>query len=137
VRLAFADLAPLQGSVPRGSVLGGTGIAVSRLGADPAGAMAFARWLASGPVQTGIVAPCGGQPAHAQAWGDETANAVTGDFYRATRATLDHAWIRPRHAGYMPFQDEASALILAAIARQMPAESLVSTLNRAFAGSVP
>ncbi|MDR6511254.1 multiple sugar transport system substrate-binding protein [Novosphingobium capsulatum] len=137
VRLAFADLAPWQGSAPRGSVLGGTGIAVSRLGRDPAGAMAFARWLAGGPVQTGIVAANGGQPAHAQAWADIPTNATTGDFYRATRATLDHAWIRPRHAGYMPFQDEASGLILAAIARQMPAESLVSTLNRAFAASVP
>ncbi len=133
VRVAFADLPPLAGSVPTGSVLGGTGIAVSRLGHDPAGAMAFARWLASGPVQTGIIATSGGQPAHAQAWSDVPANAATLDFYRATRATLDHAWIRPRHAGYMPFQDEASGLILAAIARQMPAPTLLSTLNRLFA----
>ncbi|NKJ44127.1 multiple sugar transport system substrate-binding protein [Novosphingobium sp. SG720] len=136
VRLAFADLAPIAGAVPTGSVLGGTGIAVSRLSADPAGAMAFARWLASGPVQAGIIATCGGQPAHARAWDDGWANAATRDFYRATRATLDHAWIRPRHPGYMPFQDEASGLIMAAIAGKQPAESLVRALNHRFAQSL-
>lgn len=38
------------------------------------------------------------------------------DFYRATRETLERAYVRPRHDGYMPFQQAASERINAALA---------------------
>ena len=33
------------------------------------------------------------------------------DFFITTRLTLDQAWIRPRHNGYMKFQDESGNII--------------------------
>lgn len=107
VRLAFADIPALDAG-PAGSALGGTGIAVSAYGDDPAGAADFARWVASGAVQRDLFAANGGQPAHALAWEADSVNAATADFYRATRDTLDRAFLRPRHHGYMAYQDAAS-----------------------------
>ena len=50
----------------------------------------------------------GGQPGHAAAWEDDAVNRAAADFYRATRQTLEGAWVRPRHDGYMHFQHAAS-----------------------------
>ena len=65
-------------------------------------------WIAGAEVQRGPYAAAGGQPGHAAAWEDDAVNAATGDFYKNTRATLEAGWLRPRHDGYMAFQDEAS-----------------------------
>ena len=32
-------------------------------------------------------------------------------FFKNTRLTLDQSWIRPRHNGYMKFQDESGNII--------------------------
>lgn len=128
-RIAFADLAPLGPGGLAGSALGGTGLAVSARSAHVAEAQAFALWVASGAVQSGLYADHGGQPAHDAAWRDRAVNAAAGDFYTATRATLDAAWLRPRHAGYMRFQDEASQLIDAALADRRDGPSVIADLN--------
>jgi multiple sugar transport system substrate-binding protein len=130
----FADV-PTLGLGPRGSALGGTGIAVSAFGDDPAAAARFAGWIAGGAAQRDIVAAQGGQPAHATAWSADAANAATHDFYRATRATLDHAWLRPRHSGYMAFQHAASERLNAALQRREPAADAIAALNRLYAAS--
>ncbi|AJP74012.1 ABC transporter substrate-binding protein [Sphingomonas hengshuiensis] len=128
-RIAFADLVPLGPAGVAGSALGGTGIAVSALGAHIDAARRFAAWVASAEVQRGLYASAGGQPGHDAAWRDATVNAATHDFYAATRATLEAAWLRPRHDGYMAFQQQASALLDAAIATRAPASPLIAALN--------
>ncbi|MEH3158122.1 MAG: extracellular solute-binding protein [Sphingomonas taxi] len=128
-RIAFADLAPLGPDGLAGSALGGTGLAVSARSAHVAEARAFALWVASGAVQSGLYADHGGQPAHDAAWRDPAVNAAAGDFYTGTRATLDAAWLRPRHAGYMRFQDEASQLIDAALAHGRDGALVIADLN--------
>jgi multiple sugar transport system substrate-binding protein len=132
--IRFADV-PTLGHGPRGSALGGTGIAVSAFGSDPAVAASFAGWIASGAAQRDVVAAHGGQPAHAAAWEAEEANAAANDFYRATRATLDHAWLRPRHHGYMAFQHAASERLNRALQHREPAEVTIEALNRLYAAS--
>jgi multiple sugar transport system substrate-binding protein len=107
-RIRFADVPVIGPAGVAGTALGGTGIAVSAFGKDPEAAAAFAAWVASGPVQAGLYAVSGGQPAHAEALGSDAVNAPVDDFYRATRATIDSAWMRPRHDGYMVFQSAAS-----------------------------
>src|SRR3546814_8550178 len=82
VRIAFADLPSVD---PQGSALGGTGIAVSAFGEAPAEAARFAQWVASGTVQRGLYAAAGGQPAHADAWGDAAVNLSVDGFYTNTR----------------------------------------------------
>ncbi|TPK90389.1 extracellular solute-binding protein [Mesorhizobium sp. B2-4-16] len=131
-RLAFADMPVAGGNGPIGSALGGTGIAVSAFSAAREAAIDFAYWIASGDVQRGPYAAAGGQPGHAAAWEDDAVNAATGDFYRDTRATLEGAWVRPRHDGYMAFQQRASDRINEGLAGRQDAGHVVADINRLF-----
>jgi multiple sugar transport system substrate-binding protein len=131
-RLAFADM-PVAGSHgPIGSALGGTGIAVSAFSAARKEAIDFAYWIASGDIQSGPYAAGGGQPGHAQAWEADAVNRATGDFYRATRSTLEGAWVRPRHDGYMAFQQQASDRINLGLGEGHAADRVVADLNWLF-----
>lgn len=136
-RLRFAEMPSFAGYGPVGSALGGTGIAVSCYGRHQAEAAAFAVWVASGDVQRGLYAQAGGQPAHAKAWDDALVNAAAGGFYRDTRATLDHAWVRPRHDGYMAFQHAASVRLSdGLLAGSEAAQSIVLDLNEMYRASL-
>jgi multiple sugar transport system substrate-binding protein len=133
--IKFTDI-PVAGSDgPRGSALGGTGIAVSAFSKAPGKATDFAYWVSSGDVQKGIYGASGGQPGHADAWEDEAVNAATADFYRATRATLEGAWVRPRHDGYMAFQQAGSDRINAGLTGKEPAAVVIADLNHLFSES--
>ena len=48
---------------------------------------------------------------YAAAWDSDSVNAQTGNFFRATRATIDQAFLRPRVAGHRKFQPAAGELI--------------------------
>lgn len=129
--IRFADI-PAGVKGVAGSALGGTGIAVSAFTKHPQAAIDFAYWVASGAVQKGLYAASNGQPGHAEAWEDDSVNAATSDFYRDTRATLEGAWVRPRHDGYMPFQEAASERINKGLQGNEPAEQVIADLNRLF-----
>ncbi len=131
----FGDIPVAGRNGPVGSALGGTGIAVSAFSENVAAATDFAYWIASGDIQRQAYALGGGQPGHGQAWDDDAVNAATADFYRATRATLERAWVRPRHDGYMAFQQAASDRINAGLTRKETARVVVGDLNRLFAES--
>jgi len=128
-QLRFADI-PLPGA--KGSALGGTGIAVSAFSQNRQAAIDYAYWVASSDVQRSLYANSGGQPGHATAWEDDAVNAATGDFYRGTRKTLEGAYVRPRHNGYMAFQDAASKrLTTGLVAREAPA-TILADLDHLF-----
>ena len=131
-RIAFADMPVAGGPGPVGSALGGTGIAVSAFSAQREAAIDFAYFVAGGPQQAGRYWQAGGQPGHAAGWEDEAANAATLGFYRNTRRTLEGAWLRPRHDGYMPFQEAASQRINRAVTGREPAAAAVADLNALF-----
>jgi len=136
-RLAFTDIPVVGANGPVGSALGGTGIAVSAFSKAKEAATDFAYWVASGDVQRGAYAAAGGQPGHAAAWEDHTVNAATGNFYRDTRATLGGAWVRPRHDGYMAFQQAASDRILSGMTSGHRAAEVVADLVSLFRESAP
>jgi multiple sugar transport system substrate-binding protein len=136
-RLACADMPVAGGPGPIGSALGGTGIAVSAFSAAKAEAIDFAYWIASGDVQRGPYAAGGGQPGHAAAWEAETVNVATGNFYRSTRPTLEGAWVRPRHDGYMDFQQRASDRLNVGLSERHAAGRVVADLNSLFRQSFP
>lgn len=94
-----------------GSVLGGVGIALSARSAEPELAADLARLLVSPEVQAGLYVESGGQPGHAAAWRSDTANRLTGNFFRATRETMQQAFLRPRVPGHRRFQEEAGLLV--------------------------
>ena len=136
VRIAFADMPAAGAHGPAGTVLGGTGIAVSRWSAAPQAACDFAFWIASADVQRGPYAAAGGQPGNAAAWDDPAVDAAAGGFYRDTRATLDAAWVRPRHDGYMRFQHAAATRLNAGLAAGAGAAGVVADLRRLFRDSL-
>src|SRR5690606_16441942 len=131
-RLAFADMPVLGSAGPIGSALGGTGIAVSAYSENRDAAIDFAYRLASADIQRGIYASNGGQPGHAVAWEDPAVNAPTHGFYENTRQTLEGAWVRPRHNGYMAFQDAASKRINVALQAGEPGAAVIAELNQMF-----
>jgi len=136
-RIGFADIPVLRpGGTPVGSALGGTGIAVSAYSSQPDAAVDFAYWIASAGVQKGLYAANGGQPGNAAAWADAEVNAPVLGFYRDTLATLAGAWVRPRHDGYMEFQEAASLRLLVALRVREPERSVVSEINRMFLESL-
>lgn len=135
-RISFTDIATIGERGPVGSALGGTGIAVSAFSTEPDAAIDFAYWIASGPVQADRYWRTGGQPGHAAGWEDDGANAATLDFYRGTRATLEGAWLRPRHNGYMPFQEEASHIINDAVTGSIAVKAAIARLNEQFRQSL-
>ncbi len=127
--LTFANI-PLPES--RGSALGGTGIAVSAFSEHRQAALDYAYWVASADVQRGLYASSGGQPGHTAAWEDEAVNAASGDFYRNTRKTLEGAWVRPRHNGYMAFQDAASKRLNAGLLSSEAPATILADIDTMF-----
>jgi len=127
-RLRYVDIPASRRGV-RGSLLGGAGIAVSSRTAHAAEAIAHAFWLASAEVQAGVYYDAGGQPGNAAAWDDERTNADSLDFFRATRATLEGAYLRPRWTHYIEVQNELSPLVTAALRDELTDAELRTRLD--------
>jgi multiple sugar transport system substrate-binding protein len=110
--VSFAD-APTGPHGARGSVLGGTGLALTKRARPDPALLEHLRWLMSGKAQCGFIPGHDGQPSARRAWTDDVVNAASGGFYRNTTATAETAWVRPRHDGAIAFQTEAARLIRA------------------------
>lgn len=130
--IAFAD-APRQGAGGRpGSTLGGTGIAISvRCSVTPE-LKRHLLWLMSAEAQTEFIPLQDGQPSRRSAWADDKVNARWGNFYRNTAATLEAAYVRPRHAGYIAFQTKASALLREALDQRKAPAAIVRDMETLY-----
>jgi multiple sugar transport system substrate-binding protein len=131
-RLAFHDMPAVGASGPLGSALGGTGLAVSARTAHPGLCVEFCAWVASAEVQRGLYCANNGQPGNALAWGDAAVNAHVGGAYANTRMSHEAAWLRPRHAGYMGFQEEGSQILQDALLGRRTPEAALDALQTRF-----
>lgn len=129
-RLRFGEFPGPRG--PEGTTLGGTGLAVSRFGRNPEAAAAYAASMAGVLWQRDIVAPAGGQPSSLGAETDPAVDARFNGFWFATTRTLAGAWVRPRHPGYVAFQDSGSALVAGALQGELSAREAADQLISAF-----
>ncbi|MGW5385323.1 hypothetical protein [Nocardia sp. NPDC003963] len=116
----------------RGSVLGGTGIAFSSRCVPDTALLDHMRWLMSAGTQRRFITAEQGQPGLAAAWDDDTVNADAHDFYRTTRATIEDAWIRPRHAGAIAFQNAGAAAVRACLFGHRDIGRLTREVNDSF-----
>ncbi len=116
----------------RGSILGGTGYAVSARCPHPAEACAYGAWLCSAEIQRTLYVEHGGQPGNREAWLDDHANAITANFFRSTLATLESAFVRPRHDGYIEFQEEAGNRIHAMLRDRTSSLECIRGLNQLY-----
>jgi multiple sugar transport system substrate-binding protein len=132
-RLAAFDAPAGPGGT--GSVLGGTGVAITRSAVELGAAAALIRTLLSDEVQIGRYAELGGQSSARRAWQHPGADAAGGGFYRATLGTVEQAWVRPRFAGYPEFQSAASEVLRAGLLAGEPHAGLVRRVNELYAAA--
>ncbi len=118
-----------------GSTLGGTGIGVSRRAHVTSTLKAHLLWLMSREAQSGFIPDHEGQPSRRDAWHNERVNRRWGDFYRNTADTLEQAYVRPRHDGYITFQGKASALLRAAFDEKRSASDVLNDLQSLYVAS--
>jgi multiple sugar transport system substrate-binding protein len=109
-----------------GSILGGTGSALSPNSRCPELAEPLARFAASRQVQVNLWSQQG-QPAHRSAWNDL---AERDAFYRDTRAAMEHSYVRPRCRGWNHFQSAAGRAINRGLAEGLLARDIVATLGQ-------
>lgn len=109
-RLTFTDIPSVGDTEPRGSSIGGAGLAISRRTGQLGAALAFARYIMGREGQRRL-ALADGQPGRRSVWLDEEVNAKYNNFYRGTLRTLELAYERPRYPRYITFQWEASLVV--------------------------
>lgn len=124
--------APAGSTGRPGSVLGGTGIAITRRARPDQALLEHLAWLMSSESQRDFIPRHGGQPASRTAWEDRAVNQASGNFYRATLPTIEHAMIRPRFDGYIAFQTQASANVRSALQGEITPSQLTATLHDAW-----
>lgn len=133
--VSFANAPGLGDNGPRGTVIGGTGIAVSSACKHRDIAVDYAFWIAGASCQSGLFFESGGQPAHALAWEDDATNAASLSFFRNTRQTLETSWVRPRYDGYMGFQDQAGDIVHGCLRGEYGAAQALDQLQAAYVES--
>lgn len=133
--LTFVDAPAVQGVGLPGSIIGGTGIAVSRRCEVNEALRTHLLWLLDDDTQTRFIPEHDGQPSVLASWRDPELNRAWGGFYANTLNTLQHACIRPRHDGFVSFQTRASAWLREALAQDHDATRVLNTLDALFRDS--
>lgn len=113
-RLDFGEPPSLQ-RAPLRTTLGGAGLGLSALRRHSRAALAYAEFVASPDVQRTLYTQNGGQPGHRTAWLDAANNRLTRDYFRGTLPSLDRAFVRPGHRGYLKFQHHAALVVQSAL----------------------
>lgn len=102
--LYFGDVVALDGH-PLETTLGGTGLAISSQTKHLDVAAEYVTYAAVRSNQIEQFTENGGQPGHRAAWLDDENNRRTCDYFKSTLPCLDRAYLRPRYAGSLAFQD--------------------------------
>jgi len=132
----YADMPSLGNDGPKGSHIGGTGIAISTKCQYPQLAAEYCAWVCGGECQRTTYFDHGGQPGHSQAWDDPRVNRVAHDFFRNTRQTIERAYLRPRYNGYIRVQYEGGAMIQKCLRDNGDVDQLVRDLNGLYQQSL-
>ncbi len=130
--ITFADAPGVGENGPCGTVIGGTGIAISSQCKHLDVAADYAFWIASAECQAGLFFASGGQPGNAVAWESDACNAESGDFFRNTRKTLETTWLRPRYDGYMGFQQAGGNILHACLRGESDMPATLNALEKAY-----
>jgi multiple sugar transport system substrate-binding protein len=133
VRLKFTN-APAAGDRGcGGTMLGGTGVAISKLSSHPLEAITYAKWLVSPEHQRGTYFREGGQPASLAAWTDSSVGAMADGFFSDTLETLQTAYVRPRFDGFVRFFEAAGVQINRCLGGELKDAGLIRWMNEHYA----
>jgi multiple sugar transport system substrate-binding protein len=131
--LRFSNFCGLASPFAAGSMLGGTGLAVSAATRHREAAIAFTRFCLSALAQARIFPEHHGQPALVSAWEDADNDARFGKYFSCVRASIETAWIRPRRPRYIRFQAEAGRIVESYCRRLSDQSSTVAAIAQAGA----
>lgn len=121
---------------PLRTTIGGTGLAVSAFSRHRETALDFARLAVSAEWQRTLYVQHGGQPGHRLAWTDETANALTHDFFRQVLPVMDNGFTRPRYNGYLYFQDHAGDPLQQCLLGKITPAAALEEMNTIYRHSI-
>jgi multiple sugar transport system substrate-binding protein len=132
----FANTVSLRKGKPLRTVLGGTGLAISSRCSNVGAAVDYLMYVAGEDCQRTLYGLSGGQPAHRQAWLDETLNGVTNGFFRDTLACVDAALMRPRYDGYVGLQAQAGHSVIEFLKAGGSPHSVLARINTLYQQSM-
>jgi multiple sugar transport system substrate-binding protein len=118
------------------SIVGGTGIALSRRCPDVSCALDYALFTGSAAIQAGIYTLCGGQPSRREAWTDPSLDSVAGGFFREAMHDQETCLIRPRYDGYVPLQEEAGVPLQRYLRGELSADRGWEEINACYRRSL-
>ena len=131
--VAWSD-APGWQAGPPGTVLGGTGLAVSALSdADLDEVRQYVRGYLEPDVQNHLVPAAGGQSATTATWTSPEVDRAAGGYYSSTLASVMSGWIRPRGPGWIDLQDQVSAIVRDTVTGAGDPASAIAEINRLYA----
>lgn len=130
--LEFGDVIGMEAGQPGATMLGGAGLAVSARCRHLDVARDYAEFTGSPAIQNGIYYEAGGQPGHRSAWTNPKLDERCSGFFSRTLPTLDRAFVRPRYAGYLEFQDTACQHIHDWLRHGGDVQKILETVNRIY-----
>ena len=130
--LEFGDVIGIEAGRPGATMLGGAGLAISAQCRHLEVARDYAEFTGSAGVQNGIYFEAGGQPGHRSAWTNPELDQQCAGFFSRTLPTLDRAFVRPRYAGYLEFQDTACLHIHDYLRHGGDVRKTLDTVNRIY-----
>lgn len=110
-RIRFSKPVALEGNLAMRTVLGGTGLAISKRCRETALAIEYSLFVAGAACQRTLYGLSGGQPARKTAWEDPLLNQITDNFFSRTAASIETSYIRPRYAGYVALQERGGKTV--------------------------
>lgn len=134
--LQFDDPVVLEPNVPIRTVVGGTGIAISRKCKDPSIALEYCLFTTGRECQRTLYGVCGGQPARRSAWHDSLLNQIAHRFFLDTSASMERAWVRPRYPGYVSLQVSAGDALADYCKGQISDRETLQKITRLYRHSV-
>jgi len=120
---------------PKGSLLGGTGIAISAGCRSIDDACAYVKWITTAECQTGIYFRSGGQPGNRLAWLSKEVNQASNGFFLDTLLTLEEAFVRPRYKGFVEFHDQAGVILRDNLLNRGSQADTLATIGELYARS--
>lgn len=135
-RVSFADAPSWRDGGTPGSVLGGTGLAISRSTTSPQQALEQLLRISSEDTQSGLIPRAGGQPAATAAWDSPDVDRDWGFFYSRTRRSQMTAWRRPRYVGWIEMQHSGSVALLDAIRTGVDPVNAIARVDELYRASL-
>jgi multiple sugar transport system substrate-binding protein len=130
--LRYGPLPRLDDGCPLRSIVGGTGIALSKRCPDFMRALDYALFTGSAGIQGGIYTLSGGQPSRREAWTDSWLDSFAGGFFREAKHDQENCLIRPRYNGYVPLQEEAGVPLQQYLRGELSADRSWEEINACY-----